>query len=583
MTETGEESAASGKSAAGFTDYDLLCKGDVKGYSYNLAKLFDDIPCGKSEHKHPIEFDMAFKRSKRKINETIKEIQIQSERKVIKFTIGKTYARTRKSGKFDPMRPSSWLLDSGINGRWKNEYEKQGYDGLVVIGCIVLDLIPEKVHQNISWIDQEKYALGLEQALIQYYTLHKQDARLGNKSFNTGGDVQNTPKSGIIYMAYKLENPKIEEEENQDESTDESNLTEASETLKTLLYKKRKLILRREYSNCNDSLYRACSDQLERREFRLNHNITPESLKQAVLDQLKLDTVVDLTHEKANALVGDIEHRRFVKSDIPVDILSEHMKRKIIVYTRSDDIEERTYDSKSRRSPPLLLAKEGSYFYSLGESNDEDTSEPNRSSIKRKSASSIIPHENDAMTSKEMERMGQLNQESKRKRQSWATDVANHPSYSDQSGTQNTSKSTIESADSECHINESSIQLDEASSGICSEEFDQLLPLVVTLHSIQMNTEAPPIAIFVVRNSKPIWLWVEIDPVIKTDDRYNAAFIRQATAACHADVSIMSQTRIPIDGDFDKIQRECAKTLSIPPDFITRIDKIPPPVPRRKQ
>lgn len=162
MTETSGESAASGKWAAGFTDFDLLCKGYVKGYSYNLAKLFDVIPCGKTEHKHPIEFDMAFKRSKRKIKETLKEIQIQSGRKVNTFTIGKTYARTRKSGTFDPMRPSSWRLDGGINGRWKNEYEKQGYDGLVVIGCIVLDLIPEKVRQNISWIDQEKYALGLE-------------------------------------------------------------------------------------------------------------------------------------------------------------------------------------------------------------------------------------------------------------------------------------------------------------------------------------------------------------------------------------------------------------------------------------
>ncbi|CAC5421445.1 unnamed protein product [Mytilus coruscus] len=562
MTETRDESAASGKSAAGFTDFDLLCKGDVKGYSYNLAKLFDVIPCGKTGHKHPIEFDMAFKRSKRKIKETIKEIEIQSERKVIKFTIGKTYARTRKSGIFDPMRPSSWRLDGGINGRWKNEYEKQGYDGLVVIGCIVLDLIPEKVRQNISWIDQEKYALGLEQSLIQYYTLHMQDARLGNKSFNTGGDAQNKPKSGIIYMAYKLENPKIEEKEKKDESTDESNLTVALEALKTLLYDQRKLVIRREYSSYTDSLFRACSDQLERSEFSLDHNIHHESLKSAVLNQLKLDTEENISREDANALVGEIEQSRSVNSNILVEILAKYINRKIIVYTRSDYIADRSYESTTRTGPPLLLAMDDLYYHSLGESKDEDTSELYKtfhSAIKRKSARSNIPHEhNDAKKSKEI---------------NWA----NHPRDSNLVGTPKpaTREPSVESAVSEWQENEPSIQLKEVPTVISEEEYNPLLPSVLALHSIQMDADISVTAFFVLRTINTIWYKIDIDPHIKTVKEHNAALMRQANSTRSTDIATMPSSVEPIYGEeFYKKQKLCADGLSIPPDYITSIYRL---------
>lgn len=75
------------------------------------------------------------------------------------------------------------------------------------------------------------------------------------------------------------------------EITEECNLTVALEILKTSLLTQRQLVIRREYSRLNDSLFRACSDQVERSEFSLDHNINHESLKSAVLNQLKLDTV----------------------------------------------------------------------------------------------------------------------------------------------------------------------------------------------------------------------------------------------------------------------------------------------------
>ncbi|VDI30225.1 Hypothetical predicted protein [Mytilus galloprovincialis] len=528
---------------------------------------------------------MAFKRSKRKIKETLKEIQMQSDRKVNTFTIGKTYARTRKSVTFDPMRPSSWRLDSGINGRWKNDYEKQDYDGLVVIGCIVLDIIPEKVRKNISWIDQEKYALGLEQSLIQYYTLHMQDARIGNKSFNTGGDAKSKPKSGIIYMAYKLEKPKIEETEKQDgkytlrnkvyvnekallkcrqadmphytlviiykthfifaEITEECNLTVGLEILKKSLLTQRQLVIRREYSSLDDSLFRACSDQLKRIEFRLHHNINHESLKSAVLNHLKLDTEESLSREDANALVDEIEQSKNVNSNnILIDILAKFINRKIIVYTRSDNIVDRSSnDGTTRKSPPLLLAKDDLYYHSLGERKDENTSELNKilnSAIKRKSDGSNIQHENNAAK--------------KSKEINWADNSRD----SNLVGTSNPSRRefSVDSVVTEWQDNEPIVSINNEPTVISDEIYDPLLPSILTLKSIQMDAGKSVTAFFVLRTEDTIWYKTDIDPHIKTVNEYYDALMTKANTTRSTDIAHMPSSVESIFGkEFYKMQK----------------------------
>lgn len=86
-----------------------------------------------------------------------------------------------------------------------------------------------------------------------------------------------------------------------------------------------------------------------------------------------------LPREDANALVAEIEQSRSVNSNILIDILAKYINRKIIVYTRSDYIEERSsHDSTTRKCPPLLLALDDVCYHSLGERKDKDTSELNK-------------------------------------------------------------------------------------------------------------------------------------------------------------------------------------------------------------
>ena len=193
-------------SVRGFTEFDQLCQGS-QGYSYHLAQLFDicDFDAHK-RHRHPIPFKEALRRLKKKIQESFDDLEFQTERKVTDFTIGKTFVKTKTGVIFNPMKPTTWNLDGGINGRWQT-YKSEGYDGLIAIGCIERDLIPQNVKEctkNSIPMNQQNYALGLEQALIQYFSLYKPDTRLRNKSFDIGNISKDVPKGGIVYVAYKL-------------------------------------------------------------------------------------------------------------------------------------------------------------------------------------------------------------------------------------------------------------------------------------------------------------------------------------------------------------------------------------------
>lgn len=85
-----------------------------------------------------------------------------------------------------------------------------------------------------------------------------------------------------------------------------------------------------------------------------------------------------LSREDANALVTEIEQSRTVNSNTLIDILAKYINRKIIVYTRSDYIVDRSSnDGTTRKGPPLLLAMDDLYYHSLGEKKDEDTFELN--------------------------------------------------------------------------------------------------------------------------------------------------------------------------------------------------------------
>lgn len=201
-------------SIRGFTDFEDLCKG-CNGYSYNLAELFDRCDHDHTNHhRHSISFKQSLKRLKLKLKQSLSELERQTERKVTDFTIGKSFVKEKKLAHFNPMKPTTWCLGGGITARWRN-YKSNNYDGLIVLGCVERNLVPKKLREcsaNAHRLDkttiemnQQNYALGLEQALIQYFSLIKADERLRNLSFDIGNISKEKYMGGVVYVAYKLE------------------------------------------------------------------------------------------------------------------------------------------------------------------------------------------------------------------------------------------------------------------------------------------------------------------------------------------------------------------------------------------
>ncbi|CAG2194459.1 unnamed protein product [Mytilus edulis] len=310
------------------------------------------------------------------------------------------------------------------------------------------------------------------------------------------------------------------------------------------LLTQRQLVIRREYSSLNDSLYRACSDQLKRIEFSLDHNINHESLKSAVLNQLKLDTEESLPREDANALVTEIEQSKNVNSNTLIDILAKYINRKIIVYTRSDYIVDRSSnDGTTRKSPPLLLAMDDLYYHSLGEKKDEDTFELNEtlnSAIKRKSDRSNIQHENNAAK--------------KSKEINWADNSRD----SNLVGTSNPSRRefSVDSVVTEWQDNEPIVSINNEPTVRPDETYDPLLPSILTLQSIQMDAGISVTAVFVLRTEDTIWYKTDIDPNIKTVNEYYDALMTKANTTRSTDIAHMPSS---VESIFVKSFTKCRK------------------------
>ncbi|XP_063435910.1 uncharacterized protein LOC134716828 [Mytilus trossulus] len=163
----------------------------------------------------------------------------------------------------------------------------------------------------------------------------------------------------------------------------------------------------------------------------------------------------------------------------------------------------------------------------------------------------------------------------RRLRQSWVEDWANHPRDTDVVGTpkQGIREPSVESAVSEWEQDVPTITLEEDAP---MEEYDPLLPSVLTLHSIQMNADGPLIALFTIRLKEMTWYRIEIDPVIRMVEKFNAALERKANTIRPTDISTMSHSGSPVYGEeFYHKQQMCADTLNISPALITRIERRP--------
>ena len=185
-------------SSRGGISFEELCKGFQRTYAFNLVDLKRET------------FEKRKELLIAQINGSLRELEFYSDKKVKDFCIGKTYATARTGHNFDPADRSTWRVD-GISPRWFTTYNKEGYDGLVVLGAVSRDMLTDKKARygqeermcNTAVWNQQSYALALENALISHYAFSEFDPRLANRSLHPGQQQRSCSAGYVIYMAFK--------------------------------------------------------------------------------------------------------------------------------------------------------------------------------------------------------------------------------------------------------------------------------------------------------------------------------------------------------------------------------------------
>ena len=123
------------------------------------------------------------------LESTVRELELHSDRTIAKIYIGKTFIQRRKKGggrgyqNLNPLKHHTWKKN-GISSRWHvHKHEDYGRDGLVVLGAITKQTMPERCRDRVH---QEDFALAMEQKLLHHYLLSHPDPRVVNESFTAG-------------------------------------------------------------------------------------------------------------------------------------------------------------------------------------------------------------------------------------------------------------------------------------------------------------------------------------------------------------------------------------------------------------
>ena len=182
------KSSSSSSATSGGVSFDVLCQGQEKYYSFNLCDL------------RKMTMANIIQELIRKVAETMADLKLQSDREIQSFCIGKTYVSAKSNTSFHPMNVDTWRKQ-GISSRWHTTYQKDGYDGLVVLGAVTRAMLVPGCNTQV-W-NQQQYALAIEIALISHFAFVNPDKRLCNTSLDPGL-LQSSPSAGyVIYLAYK--------------------------------------------------------------------------------------------------------------------------------------------------------------------------------------------------------------------------------------------------------------------------------------------------------------------------------------------------------------------------------------------
>ena len=201
--------SAVSKTTQGVADFEQLCTEGIRNYSANPADLSGQREAEGIKQKLIAQLEV-----------TVRELELHSDRKIAKIYIGKTYiSRKKRPGgghsKFDPLDHHTWKKN-GVSNRWfVHKQEDYGRDGLVVLGVITRETMPERCRDKVH---QEDFALAMERELLHHYLLFHPDPRVVNKSFSTGQKTYEKYYAYAVYMAFRY---KDDEDEASSEETDE--------------------------------------------------------------------------------------------------------------------------------------------------------------------------------------------------------------------------------------------------------------------------------------------------------------------------------------------------------------------------
>ena len=220
-----EKSEAVSRTTFGGCTLDDLHRGS-KNYVCDASCLVNLVGKDRNEAKEGL---------KHKVDEIFRDLELQTERKVKKYYIGKTFIKQRrrpnnrkKFVKFDPMDPYTWKKN-GISNRWRcHKNLEYGRNGLVVLTAVTKDAVPQQCRSEVH---QEQYALALEQMLLHHYKLDIGDQRLHNDTFTSGGPDGGKSIAYAVYVAFTLEEQTEENDfENGPMSTETGQLIEEQTT-----------------------------------------------------------------------------------------------------------------------------------------------------------------------------------------------------------------------------------------------------------------------------------------------------------------------------------------------------------------
>ena len=121
---------------------------------------------------------------------------------------------------FNPLNHHTWKKN-GISSRWgSHKHEDYGRDGLVVLGAITKQTVPERCRDRVH---QEDFTLAMEQKLLHHYLLSHPDSRVVNDTFTAGRPPERNHYAYAVYMAFSYT-----DDDNDDDDDDNGTATDTA-------------------------------------------------------------------------------------------------------------------------------------------------------------------------------------------------------------------------------------------------------------------------------------------------------------------------------------------------------------------